>query len=92
MGRFRSGTLRATITYAPVIMPAAPVPAIALPTMRTLELGVTPHIRLPSSNTKSPLRKVHFILSMPYMRPYVGRKEVEVMRYALAYQPTSLYE
>lgn len=41
MGRCRMGTVKPTMVMPPENKPAAPVPAMALPTIRTLELGAT---------------------------------------------------
>jgi hypothetical protein len=60
-GLFTSGTEYATIIRAPEKMPAEPTPATALPMMRTIELGATPQIKLPSSKTPIATKYTHLI-------------------------------
>jgi hypothetical protein len=49
------------ITYiiAPENTPAIPIPAIARPTMKVVELGAVPHRRDPTSKTVKADKKVH---------------------------------
>jgi hypothetical protein len=57
MGRFSSGTIWAIIVVAPEKMPADPIPAMALPTMKLVELGAAPHRADPTSKKKMATRK-----------------------------------
>jgi hypothetical protein len=67
-GRCFGLAANAMIVYAPDPTPAPPSPAIARPTMSTVEVGATPQIKLPSSNKKSAKRKV--ILRGKYLYPF----------------------
>jgi hypothetical protein len=50
IGLLLKGTEYATIISAPEKIPAEPNPATALPTIKLIEFGATPQIKLPSSN------------------------------------------
>jgi hypothetical protein len=54
------GTAVATIIRHPENSPAAPSPAILLPTMRAFEAGAAPQMSDPISNMRSPDKKTHF--------------------------------
>lgn len=51
--RLCSGVISATMTIAPLKMPAEPAPAIARPRIRTSMLGATPHTSEPTSKMKT---------------------------------------
>jgi hypothetical protein len=55
IGLFSLSTLVEMMLNAPFTMPLTPRPATALPTIKTVLFGATPHIKLPSSkiNTKA---------------------------------------
>ena len=58
-----------TIIKLPVKTPALPSPAIALPTMRAIELGASPHISDPISKMPMAIRYDHFSENKRYTRP-----------------------
>lgn len=58
MGRLASGTICAIITVAPENMPADPIPAIARPTMKALELGAPPQTADPTSKIRIAIKKM----------------------------------
>jgi hypothetical protein len=51
-GLCRGAALKPMIAYPPLVTPAPPRPAIALPTINMVELVATPQIKLPSSKQK----------------------------------------
>jgi hypothetical protein len=51
------------IMRAPENKPPTPMPAMALPTMRTVLLGATAHIKEPSSKMKIAVKNVPLILN-----------------------------
>jgi len=61
IGRLTSGTEYATIMSAPENIPALPTPAMARPTMRAIELGAIPQMRLPNSKMPMAMRKTHLM-------------------------------
>jgi hypothetical protein len=61
LGLFSSGTTVEIIVNPPLNMPAAPRPATALPTMKTVEEGATPHMSDPSSNKIVKPRYIYWI-------------------------------
>ena len=58
IGRFLGSDTKARMTVPPMEMPAPPNPAMARPTMRAVELGATPQMRLPISKMVTLMRKV----------------------------------
>lgn len=54
------GALSPTIMYEPEVIPAPPIPAIARPMMRAVEVGATAQMRLPTSKMKTAKRKTVF--------------------------------
>lgn len=58
-GRDLSGVTLTRRTTAPVIMPAAPIPAIARPKIKAMELGAAPQIALPISKMPMMMRKMY---------------------------------
>jgi hypothetical protein len=60
IGRLCNGTVAAIINKAPVNIPAAPIPATALPMMSVVDVGATPQRSEPSSNHARAQRKIHF--------------------------------
>ena len=60
LGRFSSGADAAKMVRSPVSDPALPIPAIALPTMSISEVFATAHIRDPSSNNASAIKKQYW--------------------------------
>src|SRR5271170_6979186 len=72
IGLVRRGTEYAMIVNAPAKIPPAPSPATALPIMKDVLLGATPHIREPSSKMETTPTKTHFRLKFWYILPYVG--------------------
>lgn len=85
IGRLEGSTTKATIMYAPVPMPAHPIPAIARPIMRASELGAAPHSRLPSSNRPIEPRNVHLRGKYLYALPHDAWKLPEVKKKAEPY-------
>ena len=59
LGLFLSGTTPDIIVKPPLMIPAAPRPATALPMMKTVEEGATPHMSDPISNRIKKLRYVY---------------------------------
>lgn len=55
------GTLFASTKRAPGDNPPDPIPAIARPKMSPFDVGVTAHIREPSSNNPRAIIYVHFV-------------------------------
>lgn len=60
MGRSRSGTVWNKMTLAPERIPEHPIPAMALPTMKTIELGAAPQTADPTSKSRQLARKTGF--------------------------------
>ncbi|KAK5636419.1 hypothetical protein RRF57_012130 [Xylaria bambusicola] len=58
MGRFRRGTMVIMIMVTPEKIPAPPRPAIARPTMKTMEFGAAPQMTDPTSNKATVIKKV----------------------------------
>jgi hypothetical protein len=56
IGRFTRGTEYATIINAPEKIPALPIPAMARPIIKAMELGAIPQIRLPNSKIAIAMR------------------------------------
>ena len=56
IGRFRNGTIWVTMTVEPAVIPAHPTPAMARPTMNTVESGAAPHKAEPASKTMMQMR------------------------------------
>lgn len=56
IGRFTRGTEYATMIKAPEKIPALPMPAMARPIIKAMELGAAPQMRLPSSNMPIAMR------------------------------------
>lgn len=50
------------MTRAPEKMPAEPTPAMALPMIRAMDDGATPHMSEPSSNMPMAMRYTHLML------------------------------
>jgi hypothetical protein len=61
MGRCLTGTDKLRITRAPEKIPEQPIPAIARPTIKVLELGATAQIKDPTSKSPIVPMKHHFI-------------------------------
>lgn len=59
-GLFARGTDLAMMINAPEKMPAPPIPAMARPIMRAIELGLAPQMAEPTSNINTAPIKVHF--------------------------------
>ena len=59
LGRMFNGVVCAIMIRQPEKRPAAPIPAMARPTMKTVEDGETAHIKLPISKRARKIRKVH---------------------------------
>ena len=62
IGRFLGGTVKEMTLVPPTDRPAPPIPAMARPTIKLLELGATPQIRLPISKTNMEARKLYLRL------------------------------
>ena len=60
-GLFAKGTDFAIMISAPENIPDPPIPAIALPTIRTTELGAAPDMADPTSKIKTAGTKLHLI-------------------------------
>lgn len=67
-GTNKGVTLKAMIEYAPAAIPAAPTPAIALPTMKAVLLGATPQMSDPISKTAMASRNTS--LRSKYLYPF----------------------
>jgi hypothetical protein len=74
---------------APVARPAAPSPAIALPTIKQAELGAAAHRTEPTSKMTSVPKYIHLTLNSAYIFPIINWKAHAVNKYAEPYQPTS---
>jgi hypothetical protein len=61
MGLFASGTICVTTIVAPEKIPAEPIPAIARPTMKALEVGAPPQRADPTSKTIIAIRNMVFV-------------------------------
>lgn len=64
----------------PEKIPAAPTPAMALPIMKTTELGAAPQIAEPISNSTTVARKVFFTEKKVYSLPNINWNEHVVRR------------
>src|SRR5205807_6001325 len=73
----------------PARIPAAPIPATALPIMNAIELGAAPQMAEPTSKSNMLRSRTIFTLYIEYIFPNMSWKEPHVIRYALAYQPIS---
>jgi hypothetical protein len=60
-GRLRMGMRGSKIITPPQKMPAAPMPAIARPIMKAVELGAAPQRADPTSKVIIEVRKTHFV-------------------------------
>lgn len=83
------GRLLASTSSAPGDNPPDPTPAIALPSMRPFDVGVTAHTSEPISNNASATMYVHFVEQYVYIFPKGSVTAHVVRRYALAYQERS---
>jgi hypothetical protein len=70
-------------------MPAAPSPAIALPTMKAAEFGEASQMAEPTSNNRILEIKTSLIGKRVYILPNNSWNAQHVSKYALPYQPTS---
>jgi len=59
-GLFARGRTDSIRTIAPDMMPADPIPAIALPIMKATEFGAAPHIADPTSKRPIKPKKIYF--------------------------------
>jgi hypothetical protein len=75
------------MTIDPENRPAVPIPAMARPTMKAVELGATAQIKLPISKMKTAPRYASLTLKSLYTVPYMGCRAVVVSRYAEPYHP-----
>ena len=82
---FSIGALNEIIAKFPENTPAHPRPAIALPTIKAVEDGATPQIKLPTSNIPSESKKDLRTSKCANTRPKIGWKAQEVRRYAEPY-------
>lgn len=80
----------AIIINAPLIIPAPPIPLIALPTTTAVEVVAVAQITLPISNTTPASKKLVLRGKYLYAFPHEDRNAVFVSEYALEYQTTSL--
>jgi len=64
-GLFDGAAVNPMIVKQPAAAPAAPMPAMARPTMKVDEFGAAPQMRLPSSKIKIEKRKA--VLSGKYL-------------------------
>jgi hypothetical protein len=62
MGRFRSGVSGIIMTMTPENTPAEPQPAMALPSMKAVEVGAAPQRAEPASNRTTAARKMVLLL------------------------------
>lgn len=76
----------------PAKLPAAPTPAMALPTMKATEFGAAPQIADATSNSATLERNTPLTEYNVYNFPNNSWKAQHVKRYALPYQPTSARE
>jgi hypothetical protein len=70
VGLLCSGTTCARMIRAPENMPAAPIPAIARPTISPILDGVTPQTKDPNSNMLIDVMKTYLIEKVEYSLPY----------------------
>jgi hypothetical protein len=92
MGRFSKGRMRAMMIKAPEVIPAQPMPATALPTIRTREDGAAAQTMEPTSKTHRAKRKIHVALYSMYSFPNMSWKQQVVRRNDEPYQATSSRE
>jgi hypothetical protein len=86
---FSKATAYVNITNTPVATPAFPSPAIALPTVNPVLVGLAAQTRLPRAKAPIATRKVHLTLKVWYARPYNGMNPQDVREYAAPYHPMS---
>lgn len=60
-GRFSRGKIWVRMTEDPENIPAEPIPAMARPMMKAVELGAAPQIAEPTSKTTTAARKIIFV-------------------------------
>lgn len=89
MGRFSGATLTATTIKAPWKIPAAPIPAIARPTIRADDVVALPQTAEPTSKNKMADNRIPLSENEAYMAPKTSWNEQLVRRYAVPYQLTS---
>jgi hypothetical protein len=73
------------IVITPARIPPEPRPAIALPTMKPIELGAAPQRAEPTSNRMIDVMKVVLMLKIVYIFPNSSWKAQLVSRYAVPY-------
>lgn len=61
VGRLRTGISGSNIIIPPEKMPAEPIPAIARPIMKAVELGAAPQRADPASKMTIVIRYTHFV-------------------------------
>ena len=89
---FSKATACVKITMPPVVAPAFPSPAMALPIIKPVLVGVAAQIRLPRAKNAMLMRKVHLTLNDWYARPYRGMHPQDVREYAAPYHRMSAVE
>jgi hypothetical protein len=77
---FLGSAAKAIIVYAPDPTPAAPRPAMARPTIKAVEFGATPQIKLPISKMKMDIRKLILRGKYLYALPHIDWKPPSVMK------------
>jgi hypothetical protein len=78
--------------YIPAKTPAAPLPAIARPTMNMLDVTAAPQISDPTWKINAKAKKVGLIGKMEMILPLMGCRAEMVNMYAAPYQPISEVE
>jgi hypothetical protein len=77
---------------APAKIPAAPIPAIALPTMNVTELEAAPQMAEASPNMRTLRERTYLRGKKVQSLPNNSCSAQHVNKYALPYQPTSSKE
>jgi hypothetical protein len=75
------------IVYAPLTIPADPIPAMARPVISIGLFLATPQIKEPSSKTNIANKNVHLIGKYFYPFPHIDWNADTVKKKALPYQP-----
>lgn len=88
MGRSARGMVDVIKMTAPAMMPALPIPAIALPTIKATEFGAAPHRADPTSKTKMRIKNTYFAVWKVYILPMSNWKQELVNMNADPYHPS----
>lgn len=72
---FRAVTVLFMVIIVTTVIPAAPIPAIALPTIKHTDVGDAPHSTEPASKIRMATKKVTLSFSTEYNFPNIGQNE-----------------